>query len=241
MLLWASLIVFIIVNSIEVNMSENKQVSTNQIFPKWMNRLPLIILLTLGAVASCVIFIIWYWFSPKHLDVGYQPKQPIPFSHRLHVSEVGLDCRYCHGSVEEAPNANIPSSELCLNCHQHIKTESKHIQKIQESYQTNTPIEWVRVHMLPDYVYFNHSRHINSGVSCVNCHGRVDQMDTVHQVKSLSMAFCLECHRNPEEYLRPKDELLNFDWKSDNQLEQGAILRQLYDVNPREDCNTCHR
>ena len=159
----------------------------------------------------------------------------------MHVSEVGLDCRYCHGSVENAAHSNVPSSELCLNCHKQIKTDSKYIKKIQESYNTNTPIEWVKVHMLPDYVYFNHSRHINSGVSCVECHGRVDKMDEVHQVKSLSMGFCLECHRNPEDYLRPREEVLNFDWKSDHQAEEGALLRQLYDVNPREECSTCHR
>ena len=211
------------------------------IFPKSSNTLPIIIVMVIGVLAVGIIFQIWYWWSPKHLNVGYQPKQPIPYSHELHVNQLGIDCRYCHSEVEKGAHANIPSSELCLNCHSQIKTESPHIQKIQESFDKDEPIEWVNVHQLPDYAYFNHSRHVNAGVSCVDCHGRVDKMKEVYQAKPMSMGFCLDCHREPEKYIRPKKEVTNLAWKSDNQIELGKKLIKEYHINPREDCSACHR
>ncbi|MBT5855592.1 cytochrome c3 family protein [bacterium] len=216
--------------------------SGHNIFPKWSNKLPAFILAGLLGAGSVVVVIFWYWFSPANLNVGYQPKQPIPYSHRLHAGELGIDCRYCHTGVEKSPTAGIPPTETCMNCHKLIKKNSPHIIKLRESFSKNVPIEWVRVHQLPDYAYFDHSRHINSGVSCVSCHGRIDQMETVRQVKPLSMGWCLDCHRDPVPHLRPKSEVTNMDWVTpSNQEEEGLKLKALYHVNPREDCTTCHR
>jgi len=221
-------------------MQNDEQVS-NYVFPKWVNKLPMVILTGTALVLSFVIFVFWYWFSPKHLDVGYSPKQPIPYSHKLHVSELGLDCRYCHTQVENSSHSNIPSTDTCMNCHTQIKTKSPHIMKLKESYVSNKPMQWVKVHKLPDHVYFNHSRHINAGVSCYSCHGRVDQMEVVHQVQPLSMSWCLECHRAPENHLRPKEFVTKLDWKADNQAEIGRQIKEAYKIHPGEDCNTCHR
>ena len=214
---------------------------SKQLFPKWANKLPIIVLLSLTISLGLIVHLFWYWFSPQHLNVGYQPTQPIPFSHATHVSKVGLDCRYCHSNVEKAAHSNIPSAETCMNCHKNVKTDSPHIKKLTEHYNSNTPIEWVRVHMLPDYVYFNHSAHVNVGVSCVQCHGKVNKMDVVYQSKSLSMSWCLECHRNPENYLWPKDKITNLDWKPKDQLKLGLELKETYNVNPGEACSVCHR
>ena len=181
---------------------------------------------------SSIVFIFWYWGSPKHLNVGYQPEQPIPYSHRLHAGELGIDCRYCHTNVNEAAHANIPATETCMNCHNKIKTDSPHIKKLKESYDNNTPIEWVNVHQLPQYAYFNHSRHVNSGVGCTTCHGRVDKMEVVYQAEPLSMAWCLECHKEPEKFLRPKDKVTQMDYKVDNQEEIGLLLKEEYHINP---------
>lgn len=221
-------------------MSKSHQNSEFQ-FPKWVNKLPLYILAGLGLTFVTVVFVFWYWGSPKHYEVGYKPEQPIPYSHRLHAGELGIDCRYCHNQVENSPHANIPPVETCLNCHNMIKTDSPHIAKLKEAFATNTPIEWVQIHELPDYAYFNHSAHLNAGVSCVSCHGRVDQMEVVHQVEPLSMGWCLDCHRAPEKHLRPKDQVTNLGWKSENQIEQGLALKEQYKIYPGEDCNICHR
>ncbi len=213
----------------------------NQLFPKWVNFLPIIVLVVLLVVLGTVVHLFWYWFSPKHLNVGYQPTQPIPFSHSKHVNHVGIDCRYCHTNVNKAAHSNIPATETCMNCHKQIKTDSKHIKKLTKHYEEDKPIEWVKVHMLPDYVYFNHSAHVNVGVSCVQCHGKVNKMDVVYQAKSLGMGWCLECHREPEKYLWPVDEVTNLDYKPDDQLKLGLELKEKYNVHPGEACSVCHR
>lgn len=215
--------------------------SSNQLFPKWFNKLPIIILVSLTGVIGLTIHLFWFWFSPKHLNVGYQPKQPIPFSHALHVNKVGMDCRYCHSNVEKAAHSNIPTTETCMNCHKNVKTDSKHIKKLTQHYESGKPIEWVKVHMLPDYAYFNHAAHVTVGVSCVQCHGKVNKMDVVYQAKPLSMGWCLECHRNPENYLWPVEEVTNLDFKPDDQLKLGLELKETYNVNPGEACSVCHR
>lgn len=214
----------------------------NNIFPKWANYVPGIIFLSIGLLLGMIVFIFWYWFSPKNLNVGYEPDQPIPFSHRLHVSDVGLDCRYCHNMVDEKAHSNIPDTETCMNCHSVIKQDSEHIKKLKVSYEEDQPIEWVKVHQLPEYAYFNHSRHVNSGVSCVTCHGRVDQMDVVRQVQPLSMGWCLDCHRDPEPFLRPKDKVTELGWVSEeDQKVLGKRLKKQYHIDPKQDCMTCHR
>jgi len=210
-------------------------------FPKWANKTPLIILLTLISVLCGAVFVFWYWFTPKNFEVGYMPEQPIPYSHRLHVDELGLDCRYCHTEVDRGAHATIPPTETCMNCHDIVKTDSPHIQKLKESYESDTPIEWVKVHYLPDYAYFDHSRHVNSGVSCVSCHGRVDKMEVVRQVEPLSMSWCLECHREPEKHIRPKDKVTDLGWESDDPINEGRNLVKKYHIKPREDCSACHR
>jgi hypothetical protein len=221
-------------------MNHDEPVS-NYVFPKWVNKLPLYALSGVGLLLCLIIFVFWYWFSPKNLEVGYAPEQPIPYSHKLHVSELGLDCRYCHTQVENSSHSNIPSTDTCMNCHSQIKTQSPYVMKLKESYVNNKPMQWVKVHKLPDYVYFNHSRHVTAGISCYSCHGRVDQMETVHQVKPLSMSWCLECHRAPENHLRPREFVTKLDWKADNQLEVGMQIKEAYKIRPGEDCSTCHR
>jgi hypothetical protein len=222
----------------------SEQESKHYHFPKWANKVPILILLSLGGVLLVTTFVIWYWFTPKNFDVGYMPEQPIPYSHRLHAGELGIDCRYCHTQVDKGAHATIPPTQTCMNCHDQIKTDSPHIKKIKESFESDTPIEWVKVHVLPDYAYFDHSRHVNSGVSCVSCHGRVDKMDVVRQVESLSMSWCLECHRSPEKSIRPKDKVTDLSWKpgqGEDALSIGRELVKKYHIKPREDCSTCHR
>ena len=169
-------------------------------------------------------------------------EQPVPFSHKHHVSGLGIDCRYCHTSVEKSSFAGIPATEICMSCHSQIWVDSPMLEPVRESMRTNVPIAWNRVHDLPDYAYFNHSAHVRRGIGCVSCHGRVDTMEVVYQAEPLSMGWCLECHRNPERHLRPLDTVTDMDWVPEEDQEVlGARLAEMYDINPPVDCNTCHR
>ena len=172
-------------------------------------------------------------------------EQPIPFSHQLHVGVAGIDCRYCHQSVDVSNMAGIPPTETCMNCHDKIQTDSPNVQPILESWQTGVPIKWNRVHDLGDYVFFNHSIHVNKGVGCQTCHGQVDQMPVVYAENQLRMEWCLECHRNPQRYLRPVEEVYSMDYEQPP--DQNALGEQLvrdYHI-PGPDlltsCSTCHR
>jgi hypothetical protein len=168
----------------------------------------------------------------------------VPYSHALHAGELGIDCRYCHNTVEKAAHAAIPPTQTCMNCHAKIRTESPKLEPVRSSYASGMPVEWVRVHDLPDYVYFNHSAHVTRGVGCVECHDRVDTMEVVYQARPLSMGWCLDCHRNPETRLRPKEFVTVMDWEpaeGETRAALGARLRQEYGLNPSEDCSTCHR
>lgn len=213
-----------------------------QIFPKWTNRLPLfVVLAVLGALIG-VVFFFWYFGSPKYIDVGYQPEQPVPYSHKLHVGELGLDCRYCHVNVERAAMATVPPTQTCMNCHSKVATESRKLQPIRTSWAENKPMEWVRVHDLPDYVYFNHSAHITAGVGCESCHGNVAAMEKVHQDKPLSMGWCLDCHRNPAPNLRAASEITTMNYQPPaNQLELALQMIQQKNIKPPIDCSGCHR
>jgi len=226
--------------------------------------------------------------------VGYQPDQPIDYSHKFHVGTLGLDCRYCHSFVETSYEANVPATEKCMNCHQNIQKDSEELDKLKESWESRTPIEWVNVHMLPDYAYFNHSVHLNVGqklvdslnsrwdegedfvdannnkkwdegedftdalngkwdqgeryeelgvgIGCVECHGRVDQMEVVRQVEPLSMSWCLDCHRDPTPYLRPISEITNMSWESsESWKESNEYIKIHKTVEPSQDCSACHR
>lgn len=170
--------------------------------------------------------------------------QPVPFSHKHHVSGLGIDCRYCHTAVEQSAFAGIPSTGTCMNCHSQIWTNSPMLEPVRESYRTGRPLRWTRVHNLADFAYFNHGIHINKGVGCVTCHGRVDQMPLVSQESSLLMEWCLECHRNPEQFLRPRQEVFNMTWTPPtDQLELGRELVRKYNIRTEQltDCSICHR
>jgi hypothetical protein len=212
------------------------------VFPKWTNQIPVIVTFVLPVVALGVVLGIWYFFSPKFTDVGYAPKQPVPFSHKLHAGDLGMDCRYCHNTVERSPYAAVPPTETCMGCHQLVLPDSPRLTLVRESFATDRPIEWVRVHMLPDYAYFDHHVHVAAGVSCVSCHGRVDQMEVVHQSQPLSMGWCLDCHRNPIPHLRPVDQVTNLAWDA-----AQANYDPAFDPNrkrkptPPVHCSGCHQ
>ncbi|MBM4112733.1 MAG: cytochrome c3 family protein [Phycisphaerae bacterium] len=213
------------------------------LFPRWSNAL-LPALLVVGAVLPLyAVMFVAYGLSPKTLEVGYMPTQPVPYSHALHAGTLGIDCRYCHNTVEESGFAAVPPTQTCMNCHTQIHVQSPKLAPVIESYTTGMPIEWVKVHKLADYAFFNHSAHINRGVGCVECHGRVDQMEIVYRVAPLSMGWCLECHRDPVDSLRPHGEITNmsFDQRRDMTREAREALQLQYAIHPSENCSTCHR
>lgn len=213
-----------------------------QIFPEWTNKIPTIAGLNIIIGVVAVTVFIWYYGSPKYTDEGYRPVQPVPYSHKLHAGDLGLDCRYCHTSVEVSSVSIVPPTNTCMNCHSLIKTDSEKLAPIRESYETGKPMEWIRVHNLPDFVYFNHSVHINAGVGCISCHGNLAEMETVTQREPLSMSWCLDCHRNPAPNLRPLAEVTNMKWTApENQNEVGAQLMIERNISPPEDCSACHR
>ncbi len=230
------------------------------VFPRWSNLL-LPAALVVGAVAPVyAVFVVTYGFSPLTTDVGYRPVQPVPFSHELHAGQLGMDCRYCHNTVEYAAHAAIPPTRTCMNCHTQIHKDSPLLEPLRESYNTGVPVEWIRVHDLPGYVYVNHAAHVNRGVSCVSCHGRIDRMPVVQQHERLSMGWCLDCHRHPHAHLRDPALVTKLGWtftttpqgkdESDAvfqtrlQLDEQAYHEQWAEfnrINPSQDCSTCHR
>lgn len=212
------------------------------VFPAWVNQIPRIIPVATAIVGAGVIFSFWFWASPKNTEVGYAPVQPVPYSHKLHAGDYGIDCRYCHTAVEKGPKASVPSADICMNCHTVVKHDSPLLQPVRDSYAKGTPIEWIKVHKIADFAYFSHAQHVNKGVGCVECHGRVDQMETVRVEQPLSMSWCLDCHRNPGPHLRPKDQVTNMSWQPEGDREKlGAELVEKYHVNAPEDCSGCHR
>ncbi len=199
-----------------------------------------------GVFALGILAVLGWLFinSPYMTMVGIAREQPVPFSHKHHVSELGLDCRYCHTSVEESSFAGIPPTKTCMTCHSQVWTEAPVLQPVRDSYKTGTPLQWERVNNLADYVYFNHSIHVAKGVGCSTCHGQVDQMTTVSKANTLYMSWCLACHRAPEKYIRPKSEVFNMDWQPPaDQLAQGRKLVDKYNIQVAQltDCSVCHR
>lgn len=211
-------------------------------FPEWTQNFKKALGLLVAGGPVYLIAVIAYGVTPEAIRIGYQPEQPVPYSHALHAGELGLDCRYCHNTVEESPHAAIPPAGTCMNCHTGIHADSPTLLPIRESASQNIPVEWVRVHDLPDYVFFNHSAHVTRGVGCESCHGRVDQMVEVHQVKPLTMEWCLGCHRDPYPNLRPVEEVttMGYDPGTDRR-EFGQEIAKQYNLKPRTDCSTCHR
>src|SRR6476659_7215350 len=169
-------------------------------------------------------------------------QQPVQFSHKHHVGDDGIDCRYCHTSVETSSFAGLPPTETCISCHSQIWANAELLEPVRASFRTGKSLEWTRVHDLPDFVYFNHSIHVNKGIGCSTCHGRVDRMPLMYKVNTLYMQWCIECHRNPARFVRPRDQVFNTAYQyPDNQLELGARLVQEYKIQSLTDCVTCHR
>lgn len=235
-------------------------------FPNWVNKFTLLIILGSLAVAGYLATCLFAAIHPTIVNVGHQPKQPVPFSHKLHAGMLKLDCRYCHNTVEKAGHAAIPPTATCGNCHGQnrvkegvtlgvIKHESPLLRPIRDSLESanfgeepGDPVKWIRVHDLPDFVYFNHSAHINRGVSCVSCHGRVDKMEVVEQVQPLSMKWCLDCHRNPAEHIRNPELVTVLDFvprdEDGNEIDAktyGKMWADKLQIQPNVSCSTCHR
>ena len=218
-----------------------RSVGMPQLFPKKANSLPL---LSLGASllgGVLLVFLVWYYFSPEFKVVGYQPEQPVPYSHQTHVGQLGMDCQYCHSNVESAKHANVPATETCMTCHSQIRTNSPELQPVRESWAQKEPIEWTKVHHLPDYAHFSHAAHVNKGVGCETCHGRIDQMEVVSQAEPLSMGWCLDCHRQPEKYLRPNDEITTMGYTQPASFIERNLERiRDQGIQPPTNCSACH-
>lgn len=244
------------------------------IFPRWMNSIP-----TLGAIGGGVATVVvaagvTYYFTPNYWRVGYEPVQPVNYSHQIHAGKLGIDCRYCHTHVEESDHSNVPDTGTCMNCHTgmgataflnnslwtgtanrvgHI--DNPNLKTIRAAYASGEPVQWKRVHKVPDYAHFTHSVHVNAGVSCFSCHGRVDQQSVVRVEQGMGMAWCLRCHRNPEQHLVDVDGVLGGGspavrvtdlsavqqlLSDDEQLERGAELAKIHQFHPPENCGACH-
>ncbi|MCO5053080.1 MAG: cytochrome c family protein [Verrucomicrobiae bacterium] len=219
------------------------------IFPKWTNKLPLMIIIGGTLTAGAVTAGVWYYFTPKYFRVGYQPIQPVAFSHATHAGQLGIDCRYCHSAVEKSWFSNIPSSSTCMNCHNQVLKDDPRLALVRESAATGKPIPWVQIHRVPDFVYFNHAVHVNRGISCVECHGRVDQMEEVYHAKPLSMSFCLDCHNNPASKVRPADKITDLSWTPSEDPNEAAKRQEAFGkkfvhdfrVESMNNCSACHR
>ncbi|MEQ9411817.1 MAG: cytochrome c3 family protein [Fuerstiella sp.] len=221
-------------------------------FPKWTNRLVMALLVGVPISAVYGAIVLFAAVDPQTTHVGYAPEQPVPFSHKLHAGRLKMDCRYCHNTVEQTAHASIPSTQTCINCHSPangngaveltaVHADSPKLAEVHKSWADDTPIRWNRVHDLPDFVQFNHSAHVTRGVSCVSCHGRVDQMDVVSQKATLSMKSCLECHRNPEPHLRPPDMVTNMEWVPPKPASEiGEIVKDHRHIKANQNCSTCH-
>lgn len=180
--------------------------------------------------------------SPYVTQAGVARVQPVQFSHKHHAGQLGIDCRYCHTGVETSAVAGIPPTRTCMNCHAQIWLQSAFLEPVRASLRTDRSIAWIKVHDLPDFVYFNHSIHVTKGVACVTCHGRIDEMNQVAQAASLQMEWCLDCHRHPERYVRPPEHVFDMTWAPpEDQVALGRELVARNAVHPRVDCDTCHR
>ena len=181
------------------------------------------------------------WLTGRYLE----KQQPVQFSHKHHVGDDGIDCRYCHQTVETTASAGMPATQTCMNCHSQLFADQPYLEPIRASFRDNKPIEWQRVHDLPEYAYFNHSIHIAKGVGCSTCHGQIDNMPAVFQENTLQMEWCIACHRAPEKFIRPKSEVFNMQWQ-DGDIDEGerAKLKADYKIRSKEmmtSCSTCHR
>jgi len=216
-----------------------------QLFPRSFNILSRV---TIYGILVFAAFAVWMaidiYDSSYVTGVRVAPEQPVPFSHKHHVGDDGIDCRYCHATVESSSFAGMPATETCMTCHSELFNTSTMLEPIRASFQNDQSIQWQRVNLLADYVYFNHSIHISKGIGCTHCHGEIDTMPLTWRASTLRMEWCLDCHRAPQKYVRPRDQVFNMQWTPpDNQLEQGARLVKEYNIatNRITDCFTCHR
>src|SRR6266850_537417 len=181
--------------------------------------------------------------SPYMTRQNFTREQPVQFSHKHHVGDDGIDCRYCHTSVETAASAGMPATSTCMNCHKQIWADSPYLEPVRASFRTGKPIEWIRVHDLPDFAYFDHSIHVNKGVGCSTCHGRVDQMPIAYQASTLQMEWCLGCHRAPEQFVRPKEKIVDMEWRPENktkeEIAEGRSLVAKYHIQPPNVLTSC--
>jgi hypothetical protein len=214
-----------------------------QTFHRSANAIAKTSIAALGLVAGLLLWLSLELFSTTYVTrQGEIHSQPVPFSHEHHVAGLGIDCRYCHTSVEKSNFAGLPPTATCMNCHRQIWTNAELLAPVRESYATNVPIRWNRVHKLPDYVYFNHSVHVAKGMGCATCHGRVDTMPLMYQNASLLMEWCLDCHRNPGKNVRPRTEVYNMAWAPGPHPEiLQAKLTKEYNLRSLTSCSTCHR
>jgi hypothetical protein len=210
-----------------------------QVFPRSANMIAkasiVVVVLFVGAAVSFVIFSP-FTFNPNVIS------QPIPFSHQQHAGNLGINCEYCHTLVETSPFAGMPSSQVCMNCHLEVLSDSPELAPVRDSVDKGVPLVWNRVYVLPDYTYFDHSAHVNKGVACVTCHGQIDQMAVVVQATSLQMSWCMNCHRDPAPNIRPRDQVTNMNWQPPanmDQLRQELMVE--YNVQSKTSCSTCHR
>jgi hypothetical protein len=215
-----------------------------QIFPQSANALSkvsiIITVIVLGGLGGAAFEL--GADSSYATNQGVMRSQPVPFSHTHHVGSMGIDCRYCHNTVETSAYANIPPTKTCMNCHSQIWVNSSTLEPVRASYRTDQSIPWVKVHDLPDFVYFNHSIHIKKGVGCETCHGRVDKMPLMYQQNNLEMRWCLDCHRHPEQYVRPRKFITTMGYVPDGDQEEiGRKLVEEYHIQKLETCWTCHR
>ena len=231
----------------------------SDVFPKWTNRLPCNLAIAALLVGVGLVAGVTYYFTPKYTRVGYQPIQPVAFSHKTHVNSLTLDCRYCHTAVESSAIASLPTTSTCLNCHNQILKDDPRLDLVRESAATGKPIPWVRVSALPDFVYFNHAVHVKRGVDCVDCHGAINNMDETSQVQPMSMTFCLECHRNPAPSLHRGVPVSGTETQpttatgqisQDNSATEASVadaatlqfkLKSDWKIQPLDTCTTCHR
>jgi ferredoxin len=214
-----------------------------QLFPRKINTIAkLSIIMGLGLVTGILVLGGILTRGPYYTQVGIAREQKVPFSHKHHVGGVGIDCRFCHTSVEKGAFAGIPPTTTCMKCHSQIFADAPMLEPVRESFRTGKPMEWTKVHDLPDYVYFDHSIHVKKGVSCVTCHGQVDKMPLMMKKNTLHMEWCLSCHRNPEKFVGLREHVADPHWKNtEDQKTLGTRLVKEYKIKKLTDCSVCHR
>ena len=210
-----------------------------QVFPRSANiiaRLGFLVGILMIAAGAGLAIVSGQSFKPTIKE------QPVPFSHREHVNNLGIDCRYCHTTVETSAFAGMPSSQICMNCHSEVLNTSDELAPVRDSLANGTPLVWNRVYVLPDFTYFDHSAHLSHGVACVTCHGQLDKMSVTVQATNLQMSWCMNCHRDPAPHIRPRDQVFNMNWQPpDDLIQMTQALVAEYHVQSKTSCSTCHR